>query len=273
MLEGPAFDKEGNLFVTAPGKGRVYKITSQKQISIVFSDEKVIVDGSAFHKDGRLFIVCVSGELLIIDPNDNKASFLYPKYGDKTLSMNDLVFDNKGNIYVTDFTGSIANPSGGVYRISEDAKTVQPVLPNLASPNGVSFSPEGNKLWISESSRNTILNVSLSEDGFPLNSGIAIVCAYYLTGFPGPDSNKVDIQGNLYQCIIGQGRIIVLSANGIPVANVLLKGRDEGKYLMSTNLAFKPGTSEGYITTGGHGGAWIFKFKGLAKGLPLFSHS
>ena len=71
MLEGPAFDTKGNLFVTAPSKGLVYKIMPNKQLSTIFNDQKVIVDGSAFHKDGRLFIVCLSGELLIINPDTN----------------------------------------------------------------------------------------------------------------------------------------------------------------------------------------------------------
>jgi lactonase len=97
--------------------------------------------------------------------------------------------------------------------------------------------------------------------------------AYYSAGSPGPDSNKVDSDGNLYQCIMGQGRIVVLNAQGIPVASVIIPGRDEGKLLRTTNLAFKPGTAEGYITTSGRGGAWIYRFTGLAEGLPLFSHA
>ena len=272
LLEGPAFDKKGNLFVTAPTKGLVYKITPQKQLSTIFSDHNVIVDGSAFHKDGRLFIVCLSGELLTINSDSGKVTVTYPKYHSKTLSMNDLVFDDKGNFYVTDFIGTVTDPTGGVYRLSPDAKIVQPVLLHLASPNGISLSPEGNVLWIGESARNTVICINLLEDGITPNPGVGVVCAYYSTGCPGPDSNKVDVRGNLYQCIMGQGRIIVLNAHGTPVANVLVKGRDEGKYLKTSNLAFKPGTSEGYITTSGAGGAWIFTFNGLAEGLHLFSH-
>ena len=69
-----------------------------------------------------------------------------------------------------------------------------------------------------------------------------------------------------------QGRIVILNDSGIPIANVLLPGRDEGKQLMSTNLALKPGTKEAYITAGGAGGATIFRFQALAEGVTLFSH-
>lgn len=272
FLEGPAFDREGNLFATSPPFGLVFKITPQKRLSTIFNNKNVIVDGSAFHRDGRLFIACISGELLAMNPDGSQPTFVYPKYQGKSLAMNDLVFDSKGNIYVTDFSGTVMDPTGGAYRLSPDGATVQPVLQHLASPNGVSLSPEGNVLWIAETTRNTVLRIELLEDGISINPLAGISCAYYSTGCGGPDSNRVDAEGNLYQCLMGQGRIIVLNAHGIPVANVVVPGRDEGKYLRTTNLAFKPGTNEGYITTSGQGGAWIFKFKGLAEGLPLFSH-
>jgi lactonase len=272
FLEGPVFDREDNLFVTYPQAGKVFRVTPQKQMSVIFDDKKIEVDGAAFHRDGRLFIACLSGELLIISPGDYQATPVYPEYQGNRLSMNDLVFDPKGNIYVTDFTGTVMEPTGGVYRISADLKTVQPVLLRLPSPNGVSLSPEGNVLWIGESSSNTILRIALLEDGVTCSPVSGAIPVYFSTGFPGPDSNKVDSAGNLYQCIMGQGRIVVLNERGIPVANVIIPGREDGKFLRTSNLAFRPGTSEGYITTSGEGGAWIFRFKGLAEGLPLFSH-
>lgn len=272
LLEGPAFDRNGNFFATSCSFGRVFKITPQKRLSTIFDDKKVTVDGSAFHKDGRLFVVCLTGELLIINTDNNKTTFIYPKYQGKNLSMNDLVFDTKGNIYVTDFTGTIMDPTGGVFRISSDGNIVQPILLHLASPNGISLSPEGDVLWIGESTRNAVLRIALLEDGITIRPVAGVTCPYYSTGNPGPDSNKVDKDGNLYQCLMGQGRIIVLNAHGLPVANVVVPGRDEGKNLKTTNLAFKPGTAEGYITSSGESGAWIFKFKALAEGLTLFSH-
>jgi lactonase len=272
LLEGPAFDREGNLFVTSPRAGTVFKITPHKKMSVIFENENVEVNGSAFHRDGRLFIVCLTGELLTINPGDYKATFMYPKYHGKSLSMNDLVFDPKGNIYVTDFTGTIADPTGGVFRMSSQAKKVKSVVPHLASPNGISLAPEGNVLWVGESTRNTVIRIALLADGVTCSPLSGVIPVYYSSGSPGPDSNKVDSAGNLYQCIMGQGRIIVLNAHGIPVANVVIPRRNEGKYLRTSNLAFKPGTSEGYVTTSGVGGAWIYRFEGLARGLPLFSH-
>jgi len=47
---------------------------------------------------------------------------------------------------------------------------------------------------------------------------------------------------------------VILNNRGIPVANVVIPGRDKGKHLTTSNLAFKPGTDEAYITAGERGG-------------------
>jgi lactonase len=269
FLEGPAFDREGNLFVTSVSDGRIFKITSEGKISTIFNKKGVLADGIAIHKDGRLFVACISGELMTMDTNGGNITNVEPKYQGKPKSLNDLVFDAKGNLYVTDFTGTFANPIGGVYRFAADGKTVQPVIENLASANGIAFSPEGNVLWVTETGRNALIRLQLAPDGIAVRSaGIP----YRFTGTPGCDSMKVDAKGNVYVGLVRQGRALILNSQGIPVANVLVPGRDEGKNLGTANLAFKPGTNEVFITAFGTDGAWIYKFRGLAEGLKLFSH-
>jgi lactonase len=272
-IEGPAFDRGGNLFVTSPLHGRIYKITPQKQASTIFDNKSIQNIGCAIHKDGRLFLACGTGELMTMNPDGSGLNYITPRVNGKPKKMNDLVFDSKGNLYVTDFTGTVPDPTGGVYRFSSDFSKVDRILEHLAGANGISLSPEGNVLWVGETFRNAILRIALSDDGVTISPRDGVCYAYYGTGAPGgPDSNKVDIKGNLYQCIQLQGRVVVLNAHGIPVANVLIPGRDEGKHLRSTNLAFKPGTSEGYITAGGEGGPCIYRFPALAEGMLLFSH-
>jgi lactonase len=167
----------------------------------------------------------------------------------------------------------MVDPKGGVYRFSADGKTVDPVAENLASPNGISLTPEGDGLWVSESGRNQLLRFGLLQDGISLHPIDGIRIPYRFAGAPGgPDSNKVDVKGNVYQTINGQGRVLILNKIGIPIAHVLIPGRDDGKLLRATNVAFKPGTDELFLTTSGEGGAWIYTFRGLAEGLKLFSH-
>jgi lactonase len=273
FLEGPAFDREGNLFVSSIFDSRILKITPGKKVTSIFSKEGLLPDGIAIHKDGRLFIVCLTGKIIAIDPDGSNLTYIEARYQGRPRSGNDLVFDSRGNFYVTDFTGTIADPTGGVYRFSADLKTVKPVIEGLAMANGISLSPEGNVLWVSATASNRLVRLQLQEDGISLDPFEGTHIPYRFMGAPGGcDSNAVDGEGNLYQCIIFQGRVLILNRAGIPIANVLIPGRDEGKHLRSTNVAFKPGTDQVFLTTSGEGGAWIYQFHGLAKGLALFSH-
>ena len=269
FLEGPAFDREGNLFVTSVSDGRIFKITPEGKISTIFNKKGVLADGIAIHKDGRLFVACISGELMTMDKSGGNVSNVETKYQGKPKSLNDLVFDSKGNLFITDFIGTFANPIGGVYRLSADGKTMQPVIENLTSANGIAFAPDGNVLWVTETGRNALIRLQLAPEGITVRS---VGIPYRFTGIPGCDSMKVDTKGNLYVCLVRQGRALILNSQGIPVANILIPGRDEGKNLGTANLAFKPGTNEVFITAYGTDGAWIYKFRGLAEGLKLFSH-
>jgi len=273
FLEGPAFDRKGNLFVSSIFDSRILKITPEKKVTTIFSQEGLLPDGIAIHKDGRLFAVCLTGKIIAINPDGSNLTYIEARYQGRPRSGNDLVFDSQGNFYVTDFTGTISDPTGGVYHFSADLKTVKPVIERLAMANGISLSPEGNVLWVSVTASNHLVRLQLQEDGISLDPFEGTHIPYRFMGAPGGcDSNAVDAEGNLYQCIIFQGRVLILNQAGIPIANVLIPGRDEGKHLRSTNVAFKPGTDQVFLTTSGEGGAWIYQFRGLAKGLALFSH-
>jgi len=272
FLEGPAFDRQGNLFVSSIFDSRILKITPDKQVTTIFRQDGLLPDGIAVHKDGRLFLACLTGKIAALNPDGTNFTVMDVKYKGAPRSANDLVFNAKGNLYVTDFTGTTADPTGGVYWYSSDFKTIKPVYLNLASANGVGLSPEGNVLWVSESNRNALHRIQLLEDGVSIVPIAGASIPYRFVGAGGGDSMAIDTSGNVYQAMIFQGRVLILSNGGIPIAQVLIPGRDEGKLLRTTNVAFRPGTDEVYITASGEGGAWIYKFRGLAMGLKLFSH-
>ncbi len=273
LLEGPAFDRRGNLFVSSVFDSRILKISPDKKVSTVFSREGLMPDGIAIHKDGRLFLACISGKFMSIGPDGGNPIEIEVRHQGRPQVGNDLIFDKNGNLFVTDWSGTIAQATGGVYRFSADFKTVEPVIRNLVRPNGVALSPDGNTLWISESSRNRLIALNFQPGSIKLDPIDGTNIPWRFTGRPGgADSNAVDRDGNLYQCIIFQGRVLVFNNRGIPVANVLVPGRDKGKSLRTTNVAFKPGTDEVYLTASGKGGACVFRFKGFSRGLTLFSH-
>ena len=273
FLEGPAFDRDGNLYVSSIFDSRILKITPDKKVSTIYSQQGLMPDGIAIHKNGRLFLACVSGKFMSIAPDGTNPEEITVRYQGKPQVGNDLIFDKAGNLLVTDWTGTITEASGGIYRFAADFKSIELVFQHLVTPNGIALSPDGNTLWVTETNRNQLVSLNFQPNTIKLDPIEGTKIPWRFTGCPGgPDSNAVDEAGNLYQCVIFQGRVLILNRQGIPLANVLVPGRDEGKFLRTTNVAFKPGTDQVYLTASGDGGAAIFRFKGLAKGLLPFSH-
>jgi lactonase len=275
VLEGPAFDRSGDLLFSDVYGGHVLRLTPDKRLSTLFSEEKLGPGGLAIHQDGRIFIAAVGdlkggGSIVAVRPDGSgRQTIVSPQAGHVP---NDLVFDRQGGFYFTDFRGISTNPQGGVYYVSPDFKTITPVLPHLAMANGIALSPTGKELWITEFSRNLLHRVELTAPTKITPIGTAI--AYHFTG-PAPDSMRADSDGNLYVAIYGQGRVLVFNRNGIPIGQILLPGRDEGHNLQSTSMAIRPGTNDLYIVTNdGNGGqgATIFHAKVFANALPLYSH-
>src|SRR3954454_8936010 len=59
VLEGPAFDREGNLLFCDVSGRRVLRLTQEKRLSTVVNLDKLGPGGLAAHKDGRLFIAAI----------------------------------------------------------------------------------------------------------------------------------------------------------------------------------------------------------------------
>lgn len=275
VLEGPCFERNGNLLFADVYGGRVLRLTPDKQLSTVVTQKNLGPGGLAVHKDGRIFIAAVgdlkgSGSIVTVNADGSGMQTIIPT--EAGYLPNDLVFDANGGFYFTDFRGNSTDPKGGVYYVAPDEKTITPVLSHLRMANGIALSPSGNELWVTEFGRNRLHRAQLvgATSIAPIYTGIA----YHFTGLA-PDSMRADSDGNLYVAMYGQGRVLVFNRNGIPIGQVLLPGRDEGHNLESTNMAIKPGTNDLYIVTtdseGGQG-ATIFHAKTFAKALRLYSH-
>jgi lactonase len=275
VLEGPAFERTGDLLFCDVSGRRVLRLTAEKHLSTVLTLDDVAPGGLAIHKDGRIFIAAMNlkkgtGSIMTVMPDGTGLQTIVPVTAG--YMPNDLVFDALGGLYFSDFRGISTEPKGGAYYVSPDLKTITPVLPRVAMANGIALSPDGKDLWITEFSRNLLHRVEL--DGPTAITPIGTAIPYHFIG-PAPDSMRADSDGNLYVAIYSQGRVMVFNKNGIPIGQVLLPGRDEGHNLQSTSMAIAPGTDNLYIVTsdgnGGQGAA-IFHTKVFAKALTLYSH-
>lgn len=267
VLEGVAFDGADLLFCDV-GASRVLRVTPDKRSSVVLDRPGLKPGGLALHHDGRLFVAASSANTIGFLGRDGQLrSVVQASAG---YAPNDLVFDKDGGFYFTDFKGSAADPTGGVYYVAPGGSAVTPITKGLALANGIALSPDGRYLWVTEFGRNRLLRIELEQPGKVARLGFVV--AYNFIG-PAPDSMRVDAEGNVYVALNGQGRVLILSSGGVPVGQILLPGRDEGHFLASNSLALKPGTNEVYIVASDRmpgRGAAVFRARSFAQALTMF---
>ncbi|RFP08380.1 SMP-30/gluconolactonase/LRE family protein [Duganella sp. BJB488] len=273
-LEGLAFDRQGNLLFVDIFGGRVLHLTPELELTTIFIDKTLTPVGIAIHRDGRIFVVGVgnlaAGRMIALDPDGSNPRTIVPDSAGYV--PDDLVFDSTGGIYFSDVKGTSTSPTGGVYYIAPDAKTITPLLSNMAMANGVTLSPDGKALWATEFAAGRLHRVDLNEHGGIAPFGSTV--PFHFTG-RAPDSMRTDADGNVYVAMFNQARILVFSPNGVPIGQILLPGREQNHFLTVSSMAFLPGSREMLIVAwdeiGGRG-AMIFKAQGFAKGATLFSH-
>ncbi|MBD5538557.1 MAG: SMP-30/gluconolactonase/LRE family protein [Desulfovibrio sp.] len=269
ILEGAIFDGEGNLLFCDVSRRSVLRLTPEKGLSTLLEVPGIGAGGLALHKDGQLFMAVLDlerkiGGILAWSPATGAFETIVPP--EAGYWPNDLVFAPDGGFYFSDFRGSATTPEGGVYYVSPDFSTVTPVIPRLAQANGVALSPDGKTLWATEFAANRLHRARL--DGPATVSPIGSAVPYHFTG-AAPDSMRVDSAGNVYVALYGQGRVLCFDSNGIPLRQILLPGRDEGKNLLSTSLAIDPAKPALLIVTSNEAAdapAQVFRAGALAPG-------
>ena len=93
------------------------------------------------------------GWLERVDLSSGEVSVLHRECGSRPLrGPNDLVFDEIGGLWFTDHgKGRHASVDrGGLYYVPPDGTTVREVAFPLLGPNGVGLSPEGSRVYVSE---------------------------------------------------------------------------------------------------------------------------
>lgn len=271
QLEGLCFDRAGDLYFVDVFEGNVYKLAlPSKDLSIVTTLTGQNPSALKIHKDGRLFLCCLAnmrdnGSIIAMDPEGSHQETIVAS--DKGFVPDDMVFDSDGGFYFSDFTGPAFDPTGGIYHVPADLSEITPVVPHLATPNGLALSPDEHKLWVTEMAANRLHWIQLEDDRVSIPPYGASV-PFTFSGLEGPDSCSVDADGNLYVAMYEQGRVLCFSAEGVLVKQILLPDRETGHNLRSTHPMLIPGTSTLLICTNdfdGDQGSWIFAAEGLGQ--------
>ncbi len=242
-LEGPAFDRKGNLFFVEWLKSSVMKVTPDGEVS-EFYNTGGIPAGLAFHPDGSLWVADegedIHGLLRITPEGDGK--IVVNEYQGKPLNgANDLVFDANGVVYFSDpWETSLENPVGGFYRYFPDGRLEQ-IDSGLAFPNGVALTKDGSAVILAETGRNRLLRYEIAADG-----SVGPRTHWADTYEPsGPDGMAFDDTGNLHVAHFNGSAVDIFDSSGtmtgkieVPGPNVTncAFGGDDGKTLVITEV-------------------------------------
>jgi gluconolactonase len=276
FLEGPSFDRAGNLYVTDIPFGRIFRITPALEWSLV-AEYEGWPNGSAFHRDGSLWITDYRRGLLRLEvdsgrhPGEGRGpiSLLGHRNSESFRGLNDLTFDRDGNVYFTDQGQSgLHDPSGRVYRFSpaplgegSDGARLDLVMSGIPSPNGIALDTSGRFLFTAVTRANQVWRGPLLADG-----SITKVGAFRtFFGPSGPDGMAVDAQNRLVVAHASAGGAFVLNAGGEITHFVKSPAGST-----VTNVAYRPGTATLVMTESETGS--ILEAELPSPGAALFSH-
>lgn len=232
FLEGPSFDRQGNLYVTDIPYGRVFRISPLGDWTLV-TEYDGWPNGLKIHRDGRIFLADYKNGIIQLDASTGQITpVLTNKRSEAFKGLNDLFFDSRGRLYFTDQgqTG-MHDPSGRVYRFDLDTGRLDTLLSNGVSPNGLVMSPDESTLYVAMTRGNAVWRLPVFSDGSTSKVGVFVQMA---GGVSGPDGMAVDQQGNLYVADAGNGCVWVFSRFGEPLMRI--RAASGGRTV--TNLAF-----------------------------------
>ena len=262
FLEGPVFDRTGNLYVTDIPYGRIFRISPALDWTLIAQYDGW-PNGLAIHADGSLWIADYKKGILRLDlATGHIATVLGHRNSEAFKGVNDLTFDLQGNLYFTDQgqTG-LHDPTGRVYRLGTDGR-LDKLLDDAPSPNGLVLDTLGKTLFVAVTRGNQVWRAPLLPDG-----SLSKVGAFQtFFGTSGPDGMAMTGDGCLVVAHASLGTAFVLNARG-EVTHLVrsLVGATV------TNVAFKPGTQDVVMTESASGSILLATLP--HAGQPLYSHS
>lgn len=222
FTEGPATDKEGNVFFTDQPNNKIWKYGTDGQLT-VFMDNAGRSNGMYFDKKGNL-VTCADekNQLWSISPKGKVTVLLDDFQGKKLNGPNDLWIDDKGGIYFTD--PYYQRPywerqkpeldDEKVYYLPKGKKVPVIVDEDLVRPNGIIGTPDGKTLYVADAQDKKTYKYTINKDGTLSDRTLFVN--------QGSDGMTLDQQGNVY--LTGDG-VTVYNAQGEKIAHIAIPSK------------------------------------------------
>jgi gluconolactonase len=178
-------------------------------------------NGNILDLQGRLITCQHGGRNLVRTETDGKLTVLADKFDGKRFhSPNDVAVRSDGTFWFTDPAwgrkGPSEIPGHWVYKLDPETGKVEPVVKDLAMPNGINFSPDETRLYVADTGGHKlhpdpefhklpagIHCYEVSKDG-KLGQKLFVIER-------GSDGMALDVKGNLYTT---DGKVRIYDADG-----------------------------------------------------------
>jgi len=219
FTEGAAVDKEGNVFFTDQPNNKIWKYSTDGQLS-VFMENTGRSNGMYVDANDHLVTCADEHDQVWRISKDGKAAVLVDGFqGHRLNGPNDLWVDLKGGIYLTDpyyqrdyWERTHPDPALGgehVYYLHPDHTTLTVADSNIVKPNGIVGTPDGKQLYIVDIGASLIYKYDINEDGSLSNKHLFVKQL--------ADGITLDNRGNLY--CAGDG-VTVYNKDGQQIAHI-----------------------------------------------------
>lgn len=223
FTEGPVWDPSGFLYVSDETINKIFRLSpdGRKEELIALGDP----DGNTLDHEHRLIDCASVLRAIIAVTAGGKYKILADHYeGKKLNSPNDVVLGPDGALYFTDPNMDLVAgekqeiPFQGVYRL-DALGNLKLLTKDLSQPNGLAFSPDGNRFYVDDSEQRNIRVYEVTAGG-SITNGRTFGEEPGGKGEGVPDGMKVDESGNLF--VTGPGGIWVWNAAGHHLGTILM---------------------------------------------------
>jgi len=263
FIEGPSFDRHGNLYIVDIPYGRVFRIDPAGEFTLV-TEYDGEPNGLKIDRNGRIVITDYKNGLVQLDPATGTITPLIDRrWSERFKGVNDLFFARNGDIYFTDQgqTG-LHDPTGRVYRLRTGGE-LDLIVGNVPSPNGLVLNGTEHILYVAATRGNCIWRIPLMPDGTASKVGIFVQLS---GGLGGPDGLAMDMDDNLAIAHAGLGTVWMFSRIGEPLYRIR---SCEG--LATTNVAYGGADNKNLFITESESGCVLVAELPTA-GRPMHSH-
>lgn len=260
FTEGPAADREGNIYFSDIPNKKIHIVNPKGEISL-FTDMSSSSNGLMFNKKGELLACEMEGQVVSWDVKSKKRTVVAGKFeGNRFNAPNDLVIDKDGGVYFTDpvFKAPKPLPQGklAVYYVTPSG-TVSRLIDDLPNPNGVILSPDEKTLYVIPSGQSDMMAYPIESPG-KIGKGRVFCTLKQPEGKTGTggDGLTIDTKGNLYitsalglQVFDSAGKMLGIIAVPEQPANVTFGGPDNKTLYITarTSLYTIPTQATGHV--------------------------